>query len=432
MTTVLILTVGGSHQPLLRSIEEHRPDRVEFLCSDDAGKLKGSYAQVEGEGNVLKSDPKLAAADLPCLATLAGLDNRDYRIHKIDQFDDLNRCYLVAARVIGQARQEAPEARLVVDYTGGTKSMTAGLAAAALDDGRCEIALVVGRRSDLVKVQDQTEFVRPLQVLDAQMVRRILVAREPVERYDYASAEKVLRAAARRFAGQATLERVQRGIALCRAFDAWDRFDHQTARRCLDGYQGRYIDHWRVLKVLAGEAQGHGFERVEDLLLNAERRAAQDRYDDAVGRVYRAVELTAQVWLKERYDVETGDVDLAKAPEPAREKLARYRQEPRKEGQTGKVAVALLAAWDLIAAYPDDPIAAMYAGYRNRLLTFLEVRNQSLFAHGFRPIGRAEYDAQVPPVRDWLTQAIQAAIAALGRKRPMVLPQFPTDLLDEK
>jgi hypothetical protein len=33
---------------------------------------------------------------------------------------------------------------------------------------------------------------------------------------------------------------------------------------------------------------GHGYEIVEDLLLNAERRAMQDRYDDAVGRLYRA------------------------------------------------------------------------------------------------------------------------------------------------
>ena len=84
VTTVLILTVGGSHQPLLRSIEEHRPDRVEFLCSGDAGKLQGSYVQVEGEGKVLKSDPKLAAPDLPCLATLARLETGSYRIRKID------------------------------------------------------------------------------------------------------------------------------------------------------------------------------------------------------------------------------------------------------------------------------------------------------------------------------------------------------------
>ena len=45
--------------------------------------------------------------------------------------------------------------------------MTAGLAAAALDDGRCEISLGAGQRNDLSVVQDQTEFVRPIHVWDA-------------------------------------------------------------------------------------------------------------------------------------------------------------------------------------------------------------------------------------------------------------------------
>ena len=37
---------------------------------------------------------------------------------------------------------------------------------------------------------------------------------------------------------------------------------------------------------------------VEDLLLNAERRAIQGRYEDAIGRIYRAIELIAQIRLK--------------------------------------------------------------------------------------------------------------------------------------
>src|SRR5262245_25101025 len=68
MTTALILTVGGSHQPILASLRQHRPDRVYFLCSADQGKKFGSHVQVSGEGKVLKSDPSLPAPDLPCIA----------------------------------------------------------------------------------------------------------------------------------------------------------------------------------------------------------------------------------------------------------------------------------------------------------------------------------------------------------------------------
>ncbi|MDB9309098.1 hypothetical protein PN471_10700 [Aphanizomenon sp. CS-733/32] len=48
--------------------------------------------------------------------------------------------------------------------------------------------------------------------------------------------------------------------------------------------------------------EGHGYEIVQDLILNAERRATQQRYDDAVGRLYRALELLAQIRLLKAFD----------------------------------------------------------------------------------------------------------------------------------
>jgi hypothetical protein len=69
MKTILILTVGGSHQPIVRSIQQNR--RGSFISRKDA---------------------------------------KDAKVHAGD-----------------------PDAKIVADYTGGTQSMTAGLAAAALD-----------------------------------------------------------------------------------------------------------------------------------------------------------------------------------------------------------------------------------------------------------------------------------------------------------
>ena len=132
-----------------------------------SGKLKGSYSQVIGEGKVLKSKRDLDKPDLPNIATLTRLHPEQICIHHISHFDDLNTCYIDALQIIEQARSDFPEAHIIVDYTGGTKSMTAGLTAAALDDGKCDISLVAGRRDDLVVVQDQTEFVRPVRVWTA-------------------------------------------------------------------------------------------------------------------------------------------------------------------------------------------------------------------------------------------------------------------------
>jgi hypothetical protein len=428
MTTALILTVGGSPQPILASIRQHRPDQVYFLCSGDQGKKKGSHVQVTGQGKVLKSDPALEAPDGPNIVTQAGLQPDRFHVHLIDRFDDLDACYLAAADTIERARRELAGARLLADYTGGTKSMSAGLAAAALDDGRCELALVVGQRADLVKVVNRTEFARRMPVADTQVHRRLLAARDLTARYDYAAAEQVLRGAAAELGGPSNLDRLQRGIALCRAFDEWDRFEHTAARYCLEAYLSEFVSHWRVLKALCGEDRSHGFEWVEDLLLNADRRCAQGRFDDAVGRIYRAVELTAQVWLKERHDLDTGDIDLGRVPEPSRAWLERQREEGKNEAP-GKIKIGLSLAWKLIAEHLDDPLGALYSPFSQRLLSFLTVRNASLFAHGYRPVSRADYDQHVPAVSDWLRQAITRALDALGRKRPVELKQFPTDFL---
>jgi hypothetical protein len=75
-------------------------------------------------------------------------------------------------------------------------------------------------------------------------------------------------------------------------------------------------------------------------------------------------------------------------------------------------------------------VGALYLPFRKRLLSFLTVRNQSLFAHGFRPISREDHAHDVPDVQDWLRRTMAAALTALGRKRPVVLEQFPRHFLD--
>jgi CRISPR-associated protein (TIGR02710 family) len=419
MKIFLLLTVGGSHQPILRSIQQNQPDFVHFICSDDCGRTPGSYTQVLGKGKVLKSRYDLAQPDLPNIATLAGLTDDSYEVHRIRHFDNLNDCYLTSMELIEHLHKELGNATIIADYTGGTKSMTAGLAAAALDDGRCEIRLVVGERRDLDKTADKTEFVRPIQVWDTQVKRRMRAANELVSRFDYAGAARLLEETAARFASDIVLDMLKRWLSLCRAFDAWDQFDHGTARQLLDPYRG-VVDSYKTFLALVLEGRGHGFELVEDLLLNAERRGVQGRYDDAVGRVYRAAELTAQIWLKQRHGIETANVDITLVPTVMRELLEKDSDEK------GTIKIGLLRAWDLIMSYPNDSVGEYFNQQRNVVMKFLSTRNNSLFAHGVKPVRENDYRLNALPLRVFLEGAIERAIVSLGGKRVMALPQLPT------
>jgi CRISPR-associated protein (TIGR02710 family) len=219
--------------------------------------------------------------------------------------------------------------------------------------------------------------------------------------------------------------------------DAWDRFDHHRAVQVLQGLGERSLDQnllfplKRVIgsrRLLDAEAEeqkwpqmrGHGLEAVEDLLLNAERRASQDRFDDAVGRLYRAMELAAQLPLKISFDIETASLNLAKLPDSLRESYA------LKQEQTGgePLKIALKTAFDLLAEL-DHPIGLCWAEKRSELLNSLNVRNASLFAHGFRSIDYGTWCS----FRDVVTGFLQRVIAlAQAERQSPLLQQLPSNL----
>jgi len=438
MQRVLILTVGGSHEPIVESIEHNSPDFVIFLCSDDIGSTKGSYVQVAGDGNVLKSSFDVASPDLPNIVTLTGLQADGFEIRRIGQIDELPDCYRVAAAAIRDAHVRFEHATILADYTGGTKSMTAGLVTAALDDNECALTMVTGVRKDLKKVVDRTSLVRSDQIADLQLLRRVKIAEELLGRYDYAAAREVIEEASKLCRHDESFQQLAEFATLCRGFDAWDRFDHQTAKACLVGLsKGRCGKQKAFLNVML-EKRGHGFEMVEDILLNAARRAAQHRYDDAAGRLYRATEMTAQIWLKARYEIETGDVDLEKVPESVRSLLQKTADDK------GRIRIGLVQAWDLISEMPDDSVGESFRSFRPELLKFLSVRNESLLAHGIQPVGEQHFKLHSRAIPKFIAEIIDLAAETLNidlaaetlnidlaagtlkKKRNVPATQFPT------
>ena len=421
MRRVLLLTVGGSHEPIVESIEHNKPDFVIFLCSDDIGTTKGSYTQVIGEGNVLRSNRELASADLPNIVTLIGLQPENFEVRKIGRIDELADCYRIAAQAIQDAHDRFEHATIVADYTGGTKSMTAGLVAAALDADECSLTMVTGVRKDLRKVVDRTSLVRSVQIEDLQLLRRVRIAEELLARYDYASAREVIEDASRLCRNDHSFQQLTEFATLCRGFDAWDRFDHPSAMACVSSLpKGRCGKHKAFLNIMLAK-RGHGFEMVEDILLNAERRAAQNRFDDAVGRLYRATEMTSQIWLQEKYGIVTGDVDLSLVPEEQRASL----REAAGEGK--QVRIGLIQSWDLISQMSGDNVGARFLPFRPRLLTFLSVRNQSLLAHGIQPVGQQHFKLHFDVITKFIHEIIDLACAELKKKRTVPAVQFPTE-----
>ncbi|MFN7357555.1 MAG: TIGR02710 family CRISPR-associated CARF protein [Pseudanabaena sp.] len=436
MTKILFITVGGSHQPIVTSIKSQNPDRVVFICSDGA---KGSKSQVLGEGKpceVRKGTEVIES--LPNIPTQLGLGDRfdaERDLVLIQETDNLKECYRKINQKIREVKQESPRAEIAADYTGGTKTMSVALATAALDS---EINLFITTsttRQNLIKVEsgERTRKATTTGVVVTKTVDKAL----PVylQNYNYTAAiadlQNLLQST--ELSSDQTRQ-IDELLDQCEGFDAWDRFDHRVALSRLQPYMRQTnIQPYGLFlkKVIASRGlldkeldtsdgmTGHGYEVVEDLLLNADRRASQKRYDDAVGRLYRAIELLEQIRLFKQYGILTGDVDISKLPAQLQTEY-----EARKASNTKKkLQLALFQSYDLLSKFTEDPLGQLFLVYKDRILNSLETRNNSLFAHGFQPISENSYRAFNQVIGGFIREGIAVVSSAKTKSSSRQFPQ---------
>lgn len=98
---VMILSVGGSAEPIVKAIKEEKPDYVYFLCSRGS---KGSELTIAGPGDPC-GDPRKIKCEAcgneqylgnpkgKAITVQAGLDTSRYEIVAVGNPDDLGECY---------------------------------------------------------------------------------------------------------------------------------------------------------------------------------------------------------------------------------------------------------------------------------------------------------------------------------------------------
>ncbi len=252
MKKALIVTVGGSHEPIIKSIKENKPNYIVFLCSDDLPTTKGSYTQITERVEIRDKADTSKKSPLPNIPTQCDLKDGSWEYKKIKDFDNLNDCYQISKTIIDEIRQKHNPDKIIIDYTGGTKSMTAGLAAAALDDGGCEFVLVTGIRANLDKVTDKTENIRPIAVYDTIANKNFAQTASLLGRYDFSGAINLLEASIKLSLSNEKRQEIQACLNICKGFDAWDRFDHATAYQFLNPFRKYLVKYIVPLEKIKG------------------------------------------------------------------------------------------------------------------------------------------------------------------------------------
>ena len=418
---VLLCTVGGSHQPIVKAIRSLAPAYVCFFCTSndpESGK-QGSLSQVTGTGNVIKASPSDARPTLPNIPRQAGLDADGFE-HCIVPADDLDGGVIAMRAATDALAARFSGTRFVADYSGGTKTMTAALVCVALDRDDVDLQLVTGARPDLDRVADGTEQPMTASVARLRLDRAMGPYLSAWRRYAYHEAAAGLGAI--RIAVDAP-DRARLGLAsvLSSALARWDDFDHAGAFGLLKPYAARvapsYPSMVPTLRLLAGK-NGPQQEpaRLLDLWLNAQRRAAQGRYDDAVARVYRMIEWTGQWLLRTKLGADTADFAADLLPPQV---------EAHPDGD-GKVKLGLWDAWQVVKSrLKPGPAHDMIANCGSELRDLLRIRNDSILAHGFTPVQKPSWERMESWVENRFLPVLDHYARAAGLKKP--LDQLPIE-----
>ncbi|WP_305908197.1 TIGR02710 family CRISPR-associated CARF protein [Methylomarinum sp. Ch1-1] len=415
---ILVCTVGGSHQPIVSAINEMRPDYVVFICTDKdpATGRPGSNIQITGKGHCIKAHNNDDKPTLPAIPQQTGLSQEAYEV-VLTVSDDLDRIYLDCSRVIDSVLKKFPGAGIVADYTGGTKSMSAGLAMAALENPNIELQLVTGNRSDLIKVHDGSQYTALANIEQIRFQRTLAPFRACWERFAYGEAEAGLKRiqTPRNTQLRAALNRFR---DLSTAFAEWDNFNHEIALRILRPYAPSMPSTMKpylgiAMRLNDNDPKKRDAARLYDLYLNALRRAEQGRFDDAIARIYRLIEWTAQWMLLHRCGIDTANVPETEIPDGMQLSLNREQQ-----WQAG-----LYNAWQLIKLKTDGAAAQFIEQEDKTLLNHIKIRNQSILAHGFSPVRREHWHELVRFIEHKFIPMLLAETACVGIKTlPNQLP----------
>ncbi len=385
---LLIATIGGSPEPLAASLLHWRPVRSIFVVSPETKEAVNKQIS-----------PAVQKGGWP------DFDAGRYDLTEISDAQDFSSIVTTLRNLderIARWLRDHPDSEVIADFTGGTKAMTAGLALTAAR-WPCQISYVGGteRTKDGLGtvLPGREQIVHAQNPWDALGYLAVEQAKVLFNHSDFSAASRLLETTRNKTSDETRKREIQAFCILCQALDAWERFQHkealakiqhlertwndliaaigQTAAHALNGWIKQAKQQ---LESLTSGREINSSALVTDLFANAARRVAEGRYDDAVARLYRAIEALAQARLGDRGYIDTSYVPVEKIPEP-------LKSEWQTRAVDGHLKLGLQDDYRLLAVLGDE-IATRFKELEldDPRRSLLVSRNGSILAHGYAPV----------------------------------------------
>jgi CRISPR-associated protein (TIGR02710 family) len=356
---------------LYYTIDHCNPDIVLFIASQDSWNKISPFLIPE----LQKKNKHIEIPD-PAIVT------------EIDNFDRLNDEFTAIIQQYIKCGYNA--SRMIADYTSGTKAMSAAMVSSAIFNGIGKLTYVTGDREN-GRVVSGTERQFPLETLKYVTQNKINDAVKFFNENRYITAIKILESAESHKYYSNLVEQI---IKLSRFLDYWDKF---AFSRAFEEYKSINKEQLKLLGVKDVEAMigllgklkdtTLNLEKVDDLLFNSARRAQEGKYDDAAARIYRAVEMLAQIEFEAEFKCSTSSIKLENLPE----KVRLHAEQNCLNKNNDFVQAGLFQTFQMLALN-GNKTGILFTDNLIDFRKLLDIRNNSILAHGANPISKDDFD----------------------------------------
>ncbi|MDY6822366.1 MAG: TIGR02710 family CRISPR-associated CARF protein [Thermodesulfobacteriota bacterium] len=398
----MVVTCGGSPEPILKSVQAYSPQLLVVIASHDT---------IPTAGESLKQ-----------AATMV-----DLQFEITDDPNSLLACYKKCAdgllRALGSSRPE----EIMVDYTGGTKVMSAALLMAAARHKGLAFNYVGGTERD----KNGVGVVRSgYEKMYTEMSPWALFAEEEKQHI-------TILFNAGRFSSvidlveMTTQQNTNLPIKLEKYFfmikeiaqglKYWDQFNHAAALRycqrgldLLNEYVRLYPDtkiktflgeledcltRLQKIKEKTNEGKRLNAVLIDDLINNARRKIDAGQYDDAAARIYRALEMYGQLEFEKYAGCRTDSVPPAKIPERIRETFTTKYMDPKDK----KLKLSMTATFEYLKENHQEVGRHFFEPeIYEKIKNIQNIRNHSILAHGIKPVSDKQINSILNTITDFI------------------------------
>lgn len=378
--TSLFMTVGTGFgddgakrlaHGLFSSIEEIDPDFIVFFGSKDSMLTIEHVSKLAVEE--LYDDFK---------------EGVEYKFVLLNNIDKVENCF---NEMESQIMEYQNDYKIIVDYTSGTKSMSVALGFIAAFYNKKVYSVGGNRQGGLVSSGTETINYQNLYFIYDRLRLKKLKEYFNHNRFD-SGIDIISEIVDPEFDKELC-------INLFNAYSLWDNVNFEDAYDILKDLdtsnpffeslsQQMKINKNALGNITRSHSQNLKFCYIlASLINNAKRRYDEHKYDDAIARLYRSMELIGQISLQ-GYGLDSSDIDKDILKE---KNVSEKFIQGLHEDWDGKIKIGLIPDFELLYEL-DNKLGKYYKENEKKIRNLTKMRNASILAHGLESQSKDDYE----------------------------------------